>query len=369
MVKYKAYRTKKILNTHKHVDGGWYWVKYSAHPYLGCEYGCEYCYARDKHYCPYENPNDFDKLIKVKENAAELLKKELTKVAKDLIAVGDWQPVENKYHLSRAMLEVCLELGFPVFILEKSPLVVQDLDLLKKINKKAGVIASFSIITTKDNQVRKIFEPKAPPIKARFAAMKKMRQAGLFVGTEFMPTLPFIYDNEENIEQVVKMTKEFGGQFVLAGGLTLWGEVKDYYYQVLQKYYPSLVIKYDEIFESKQAFDTYWQPVTAKVEEMCQKYEIHDYIPRLIKYFPKDLQFNKEVAAKWHLKAKEYQDTGRSSYREWAYRKAAWEIDEMKESLIDIYQKSWLKGIMKIPNVGNRLAHEIEKEIQLTVDH
>lgn len=375
--KYVTYKPKKILNVHKHLDGGWYWTKYSAHPYLGCEFGCQYCYGRDKHYCPYDNIEDFDKLIKIKENAPELLKKELKNKPKELISVGEWQPVEAKYKLSRKMLEVCLDLGFPVFVLEKSPLILRDLDLLKKINKKAGVISGFSIITTKDDEVRKIFEPKALPVKARFEAMKKFAKAGIMTGTHLMPILPFFYDQDENLEAVIKMTKQYGGQYVLASSLTLWGEVKNYFYKVLAKRFPELIDKYEKLYSSQagtpvqagvgenEIFSEYWQPISQKVKKLCQKYKILDYIPRPVQFYDKELQLNKKIAEKFYFKARDYQDAGpKYKFREWAYRKAAWAIDDLKESLADIYKHTWLVGIERIPGIGNRLAHEIEKEIK-----
>ncbi|MFH1766555.1 MAG: radical SAM protein [Patescibacteria group bacterium] len=286
-VRVEEYQAKKVLNVHKHIDGGWFWTRYTAYPYLGCVFGCQYCYCRDKRYCPFKNPDDFGKLVRVKKNAPELLKKELSKVDKDVIGVGDWQPIEKKYRFSRKMLEICLDLGFPVYLLEKSPLVLDDLDLLKKINQKAGAGISFSIITDKDDKTRKIFEPDAPSVKSRFEAMKKISQAGIETGTVMIPVLPFVYDSQENIEAVIKMTKESGGQYVLAGGLTLWGEVKFYYYGVLNKHFPDLVKKYVRIFDNEKAEDDYWQPIARTVSRLCAKYKILDHIPRPLKHLPK----------------------------------------------------------------------------------
>src|SRR4030065_151758 len=109
VVSYIPYQAKKILNVYKHVDGGWFWDKYSAHPYIGCQFGCEFCYQREPKYLPYPTPDDFDKVVKVKLNAPELLRKELSRVPVDLISTGDYQPTEKKFGLSRKLLEVVLE--------------------------------------------------------------------------------------------------------------------------------------------------------------------------------------------------------------------------------------------------------------------
>ena len=98
--------------------------------------GCvrQYCYLRERKYCPFDDLNDFGYVIKVKENAPELLRKALSRLPVDVVCTGDYQPAERKFEVSRRMLEVCLELGFPVSVLERSPLVLRDLDLLKEIN-------------------------------------------------------------------------------------------------------------------------------------------------------------------------------------------------------------------------------------------
>jgi DNA repair photolyase len=75
----------------------------------------------------------------VKENAPDLLRRALGRVPVDVVATGDYQPVERKFGLLRKMLEVCLEIGFPVSVLDRSPLVLRDLDLLKEIDQRARV--------------------------------------------------------------------------------------------------------------------------------------------------------------------------------------------------------------------------------------
>src|SRR3990170_2758940 len=149
-VRFVPYKPKTILNKHKRADH-WFWTRYSAYPYIGCQHGCEFCYCREQKYSPYDDPSDFAYVIKVKENAPELLRRALSRAAMGPVFTGDYQPAERKFGISRKMLEVCRELGFPAFVLERSPLVLRDLDLLQEINRRAASAVAFSIISTPDS--------------------------------------------------------------------------------------------------------------------------------------------------------------------------------------------------------------------------
>ena len=99
-LEFREYRARKVVNVHRHVDGPWFWGKYTAHPYIGCRSGCEFCYQRGGRYLGRRDPATFDTLIQVKINAAELLKRELSRLTPDVIACGDWQqPAEDRYRL------------------------------------------------------------------------------------------------------------------------------------------------------------------------------------------------------------------------------------------------------------------------------
>lgn len=370
----KSYQSKSVLNVHKHIDGGWFLVKYSAFPYLGCQYGCEYCYWRDEKYNPHKPSRDpevlkfedaFSQYIKIKENAVELLSKELSKKPKDLIYLDHYQPIEAKERLTRGMLEVCLKLGFPVFINEKAPLILNDLDILKKISKKTYLTVAWSIITTVDDKTRIIFEPKAPLVKARFEAMKKISEAGISTGTVFMPILPFIYDDEKNIEAVIKKTKECGGEYVLEGGLTLWGHCKTHFYKVLEKHNPELLAKYKMFYDKKDNKQDPWLTHTIKIHPLikkyCQKFGIENHIPRPINFFPIPLQSNKKIAEDLFLQAREIQLSSGMNYKYWALQKAAWALDELEESVVNIYQNKGITGLKQIKGIGQYLAKKIEE--------
>jgi len=365
-----SYKPKRILNIHKHVDGGWFWTKYGAHPYIGCQGGCVYCYWRDEKYnmlardpAASHLADPFSQYIKVKTNAVELLRRELPRVRKDVINVGDYQPVEEKYHLSRGMLEVCAELGFPTLILEKSPLVLKDLDVISKINERSWACVMFSIIRGDSEGYGEIFEPYAPRIEGRFRAMRQIADAGILTGTAFMPILPYICDDDSNLDAVVRKTAENGGKFVLAAGLTMSGAQADYYLEALKRHDPVLVEKHRELYGGaySPADAKYVSKIGLKVKELCEKYGIRDRMPRYIAEGP--LATNKRMAEEIFNKCYQIELESAPSYKLWAYRRAGWTIDELDQDIAALYRKRGLTGLKELPNIGPSLAEFIAEKL------
>lgn len=369
MSEYEPYQTRHILNVHKHIDGGWFWDKYSTSPYMGCEWGCEYCYCRDEKYNPHKNKggdsiiqrfaDPFSQYIKVKEDAPHLLGKALENRLPDLVCLSGYQPVETKYRYMRGMLKTCLHLGFPVFINEKLPLLLEDLDLLKKLNEKAHVNVGWSIVFAEDDDKKRAFEPKAPSVESRFRAINKLADNNIMTGTVLMPVLPWVTGGEKYIEEIIRKTRECGGGYVLEGGLTLWGHTRTHFYKVLDKYKPDLIKDYERLFNKKKAMGKYTVDLHKIVKKYCDKYDILNYIPRPVSYYPQNLKLNKKIGGKFYLKAREVQLSGGPKYREWAYRKAAWSLDELKVNIADIYEQKGLEGVMQIENIGQKIGTRI----------
>lgn len=162
---------------------------YCVNPYRGCFHGCRYCYAtfmRD-----YTGHTEkWGSFVDVKINAPEILQRQLKRAVKGNIIISSvtdaYQPIEARYKLTRRCLVVLLEHQFPVDILTKSPLVLRDMDLIKKFKDiEVGVT-----ITTDDETIRKIFEPKAPPIEARITTLKKLHGNGIKTYAFIGPMLP-----------------------------------------------------------------------------------------------------------------------------------------------------------------------------------
>lgn len=369
---YGEYAPRSIINTAKRPDSGWFWTRYSATPYSGCEWGCSYCYCRDEKYSPYKpgrNPeatafaDPFSECIRAKLAAPAMLRKALGKKPRDIIYLHGYQPIDRKYRYMRAMLEVCRDLGFPVFLNEKSPLLLHDLDVLEQVDAAQHLNVGWSLITT-DDAVRQAFEPHAPPVSARLEAMARLAERGIETGTVFMPILPFIADNAEAIEALVAATKEHGGRYVLDGGLTLWAQCGVHFYQRLNEVRPDLVPQYQALYAD-------WRAVSARsahghrlVVETCRRHGLTLYIPRYRGHYPQKLQLNKRIAAALHLQAREWSLSGQGGHREWAYRKAGWALDEMTESVADLYRREGASSLLKIDGVGKSLATSIEAFLQ-----
>lgn len=357
------YRPKTILNKSKRADH-WFWTRYSAYPYIGCQHGCEFCYCRERKYAPYDAPDDFAHVIKVKENAPDLLRRGLSRTPVEAVFTGDYQPAERKFQKSRQMLAVCLELGFPVFILERSPLVLRDLDLIQDIHRRAQAVVAFSIVYTPESpnakRVREI-ERLSPPASKRFEAMQKLAEVGIPTGACMMPILPGLCDDPQNLEAVVRWTAEHGGQFILASSLTLADQQRDYFLNFLQGRFPEILPSYQRLYPAGSyapaGYD--WSEVALRIREYCARYGIRDRMPRPV--IPGDKRaLNKRLVESFADKCYELELEGAPGYKVWAYRKAAWAIEDLEQEIGLLYRMMGKKGLESIPNVGSSLAGEVE---------
>jgi len=366
MLEFQEYRARKIVNVHKHVDGPWFWGKYTAHPYVGCRSGCEFCYSRGSHYLGRRGPDTFDTLIQVKINAVELLRRELPRLEREVISVGDWQrPAEDRYRLSRAMLEVVRELGFPLFIVERSPLLTRDLDLLVEINRRSWVGVLFSISNV-DPVLKRAFEPRSPGVKSRLQAMEKLAGAGILVGTSIMPVLPFVGDDERHLDDMVRATKDHGGTCVLAGGLTMEGVQAERTLAAARRLDPALEARFRELYNWEPGGKPSYSPPRAYnarlgllVRELCARHGLLDRLPRYVA--PGPLAANKRIAERLFLKTYDLELEQAQDYRIWAYRRAAWTVDEWPESIASIHRARGEVGLRELPGIGKSLAAEIAR--------
>jgi DNA repair photolyase len=173
---------KTILSKSKVFD-------YTINPYIGCEHGCTYCYARFmKRFT--DHKEEWGKFVDVKVNAASLLQREIKKKKPHVVWISGvcdpYQTLEKEYELTKRCLEILLTHGWPVTVQTKSPLVLRDLEMLKKFEEiEVGLT-----ITTADENVRKIFEPNAPPVEQRVETLGKLHSSGVKTFAMIAPLLP-----------------------------------------------------------------------------------------------------------------------------------------------------------------------------------
>jgi len=181
-MKIRKINSKSILSSSKVYD-------YVVNPYVGCQHGCSYCYARFmKRFTGHKEPwGDF---VDVKINAVDLLKKEVERKKKGTVWVSGvcdpYQPLEAKYKLSRTCLDVLLQKDWPVVIQTRSPLVLRDIDIFKK-SRKIQVGLS---ITTSNDEIRRVFEPDAPSITERLRTVESLHRNGIETYVMIAPILP-----------------------------------------------------------------------------------------------------------------------------------------------------------------------------------
>jgi len=291
----KSITIKSILNKHKKRDS-WFLDDYSVNPYEGCSFNCLYCYIRGSKY-----GENMEEGLSVKVNALEVLDKQLGNRAKKdqrgfvVMASGTdaYMPLENKYRLTRGFIDLFLKHKFPVHVITKSTLITRDFDRLKEIDQtailpknlshlKRGTIISFSL-STLDAEIAGKLEPGAPLPLERLATMKKCKEAGFLTGVNALPLLPFLSDTPEKIEELIKAAKDHGADYILAGGLTLFGTDKDsskvLYFKFLERYYPHLIPEYKKLYRTfffpPKEYQAHLKQV---VDSLCFKYKINNRI-------------------------------------------------------------------------------------------
>ena len=191
--------TRSIITYNESPDVGF---DASINPYRGCEHGCIYCFARPNHeYLGFSAGLDFESRILVKEDAPELLRKELLspKWEPQPIAISGvtdaFQPIERRLGLTRRCLEVLVEFLNPVVIITKNELVTRDIDLLSTLASHHGIVVYISI-TTLDGTLAGELEPRASQPARRLAAMEALSAAGIPTGVLVAPVIPGLTDHE-----------------------------------------------------------------------------------------------------------------------------------------------------------------------------
>jgi DNA repair photolyase len=261
----------------------WFGNNYNMNIYKGCCHGCIYCDSRSECY----RIDNFD-TVRAKKDALAIINKELkSKKKTGVIGTGamsdPYNPLEEKYRLTRGALELVNTSGFGVSIATKSSLITRDIDILKKIKSHSPVLVKITITTCDDELCKKI-EPNVGAASKRFSAIKELSDNGIFAGILLMPVLPFLEDNEDNILGIVNNAHENGAKFIYpAFGVTLRQNQRDWYYKKLDENFPGIKQKYLEQFKndyecrSPKAKEL-WQVFKRECDKFGILYKMNDII-------------------------------------------------------------------------------------------
>ena len=250
---------------------------WSINPYIGCEFGCTYCYARDTHRYVVERARDngqidstrfslfqsgggheaFERRIFVKQRQSVIkaLNRDLKKIyARKLFdqqypvvigtATDPYQPAERIFEVTRAILEtLATRRGLAVGIITKSGLITRDIDLLVSLSALHRVTVYISLIST-DKRVIKLFEARSPTPEVRFNALQKLSSAGINAGLIIAPVLPGVTDGEGEVERIMSRAGQSGAKFAFPSPLRLYEGVRPCFMPVLEREYPDLAERY-----------------------------------------------------------------------------------------------------------------------------
>jgi len=302
-ISYYGSPAKSVLNGPETTGMG-YW---SVNPYVGCAFGCAYCYARYAHRYVMERAASYDRMgtalgeafanlppwlafernIFVKHNAPDVLSrtlrhgsdKHLALLKGEAIVISTatdpYQPAERRFRVTRRILEVLAEHpGLNVVVITKSPLVTRDIDVLSRITRHSDLCVYISLITLRRDLARRL-EPRSPTPEARVRALARLREAGIDAGINCMPVLPGITDNPSDLDALVKRVSEAGATYVGACALRLQSTARKRYLPFIEEEFPHLAERYRNTYaHGYQAGDKYRAGLSAFFRKLCVKYGV-----------------------------------------------------------------------------------------------
>ncbi|NYT13211.1 MAG: radical SAM protein [Candidatus Methanofastidiosa archaeon] len=257
--------------------------RWGSNVYRGCEHDCIYCNARYTHEYLGMPTGEFSHKIIVKDNAAEALEREFSKekwnknLTVNVSTVSDpYQPAEKEFGNTRKVLKVFLKHHNALLVTTKSDLVLKDIDLLEEISK-TGFLNVCMTITTLDQSLSDRIEPRVPSIEKRLEAIKQLKEAGITVGVTAIPVLPYISDDEETLEEMIKTFSGLNVDYVIVDVLNFKGETRQRMVKFLEDYDPSLIPKYEALYQTDYCDKEYSKGIRKITNKLVKKYGVDHY--------------------------------------------------------------------------------------------
>ena len=259
---------KSILNSPQQTGMG-FW---SLNPYVGCEFGCSYCFARFAHRYVVERGREagglraaswddaaFEHQVFVKSEAPDVLGLTLkpSRLGDAAIAIGTatdpYQPAERRFLLTRRILERLAQFhGLNVSLVTKSPLVTRDLDVLARLAERSRLTVYLSLITVEVPLIKKL-EARSPMPQVRLRALGRLAAGGVRAGVMIAPVVPGITDGASQLRALMQAAREAGAGFVHAAPLRLYPAVRPVFLPVVARHFPALLSRYERSFDAQGA--------------------------------------------------------------------------------------------------------------------
>ena len=268
---------------------------WSINPYVGCEFGCSYCYARDTHRYTVERhaasggliaehdgallskrPVDaFERHILVKHNLAAVLTRTLepARVGDAAIVIGTatdpYQPAERRFAVTRSVLEALLPFHrLHLGIITKSPLITRDISLLREISAKHRLKVHVSLATCDGTLLRRL-EPRTPMPHARLRALAQLTAAGIDAGVLVAPIVPLLTDSREGLARLFTAARDANARRVNGGVLRLGPTARTKFLSQIAAEFPELLSRYERHFaHSSNAEPAYRKALTRRLTRL-----------------------------------------------------------------------------------------------------
>ena len=218
--------------------------------YRGCAHGCVYCDSRSA--C-YHFTHAFED-IEVKQNAPalleEILKKKRQRIVISTGSMSDpYQPCERELQLTRRCLELIDRYGFGASVLTKSDLVLRDVDLFERINRRVKSVLQMTL-TVADDRLSRILEPNVCTSTRRYEVLKEFQARQIPTIVWMTPILPFLTDTVENLRRLLDCCFDAGVKGIVCwnAGLTLREGDREYFYRALDRHFPGLSEQYRRLY-------------------------------------------------------------------------------------------------------------------------
>lgn len=289
-------KTRTIM-TKSDQGARWFGIDYHMNLYKGCSFDCIYCDSRSDAY----HIKNFD-VIKSKENALQILEEELaSKQYKGVVSFGTlsdpYNELEEKFKITRGALELIKKYGFGVSIDTKSDLILRDIDLLKEINENNSVIIKISI-TTYEDELASVLEPKVISSTRRFEVLRTLRENDIYAGVLMTPVLPFITDSVDNIKEMVRLASLNNAKFIYTKmGMTLRSNVHEYYYEHIEKLYKGLSSDYKCVYGNTLVCNPLRYPDLLEIYvKECNQHQLLCDMSEIIKDYKKKIPTKEQIS-------------------------------------------------------------------------